>query len=430
MGTKIVYKKTVAAKNVKEQKVGDIVHKRTIAAKNVKEQKVGDMDIYKFIDKELQLYRVSQNIQLLRNAITYAENIQSPQRWELQRIYIDTLLDTHVLACIDTYKNLILGREFNFYKQDGGIDEEASKLVKTKWFRDFAGFYIEKDFWGHSLVQLGDVTEYGFKQAELIPRWYVKPELNIVTSTYSALTGENYTENGYENWVLPCGDKKYLGMLMEISFHAIWKKTAIASWAEFALGFGTPAIVLKTSTKDKDTMSAQDKLMKQWASSQRIIADKQDEIDFLESKRTDAHAVFAELIKQCNDEISKRVLGGTGIMEEKAHVGSADIHQNNLIRIRDRVTFDLEDYVNTELKRVLVFHGFKVADLTFKVTDNTDVGEEAKKTIDLALIASPKYKLNVDYIKETYGSDVEEVEVQPEISKSFKNSLDNFYGIS
>lgn len=408
-----------------------ISHIKSTNTKNAAVKKpVGDGDIYKYIDYEQQLFRVSQNIGNLRNAQTYAEKIQFPQRWELYKVYIDSILDPHLKACINNFKNLVLSREFNFYKSDGTINEETSKLLKTKWFRDFCDLSLDSRFWGHSLIQLGNVTEDGFSEVELIPRWYVKPEFHIVTKTFTSVVGENYLEDPFKNWVVPVGNAKDLGLLLQASFLAIWKKTALGAWAEYAQIFGNPTIVFSTNTKDAETMRAADKMLKAWRSSQKIIKSPQDKLDFHDSKGADASKVFLDLANYCDSQNSKLILGQTSSMDEKSFSGAAKVHKQGEDMVKHAATFFMEDVINRQLKPILEFHGFPVGKEVCRITDNTDVEIENKIQVDLALITSPKYKLSAEYIKETYGSDVEEV-IQPTepISKGkpIKNALDEYY---
>jgi phage gp29-like protein len=410
-----------------------IIHKKSTGLKNVKEKSVGEADIYNTITYEQQLFRVSQDIGKLRNAITQAESIQFPQRYNLYQVYIDSVIDSHLSGCISNFKNLVLSREINFYKKDGTINEETSAILKTKWFRDFVSLALDSRFWGHSLIQLGNVVEDGFSEVELIPRIYVKPELHIVTEQYTDIVGRSYYDPLYKNWVVSVGDPKDLGLLMKASFLTIWKKTALGAWAEFTQIFGTPTIVFSTNTKDKDTMIAADKMLKAWRSSQKIVKTAQDDVKFEAAQTTDASKVFLDLANFCNSEISKLILGQTSTMDEKAFSGSANVHKQGEDLVKHAATLFIEDVVNRQLKPILAFHGFPVNDEACKITDNTDVGVENKIKIDLALIASGNYKLNPEYLKETYGTDVESVEQPKEDKqnlKKVKNALDELYRLS
>lgn len=404
-------------------------HIATIEAKNeVTKNLPNKSNIYNTIAFEQQLYRVNQDIGKLRQAITIAESVLYPQRYQLYQVYADTMEDAHLTGSILNRKNLTLSREFVFLKPDGEVNEETTKLLQTKWFNDFCSLALDSIMEGYSLIQLGNLTDDGFESVELIPRIYVKPEFSIVTENYTSFTGNNYKENPYKNWVIGVGNDKDLGLLKKASYHTIWKKTALGAWAEYNQIFGVPTRLLETSATDAATMQEADKMMRNWSSKQYLITPKQDKLTLLEANRSDASKVFDELIQRCNSEMSKLILGQTGTMDEKAHVGSTEVHERGQDRFQKADAFFIENIVNKQLKPILIYHGFPVGEDVFKITDNKDVDPVEKFKIDIALISSDKYTIDADYIKETYGTDVTiTMPVEPTSPKAIKNALDELY---
>ena len=72
-------------------------------------------------------------------------------------------------------------------------------------------------------------------------------------------------------------------------------------------------------------------------------------VEFIESSKGDPHNIYKELINACDAAISKIILGGTGIIDEKAFVGSAEIQNSLLGDIIYSDKLDLAAVVNTEL---------------------------------------------------------------------------------
>jgi hypothetical protein len=62
----------------------------------------------------VQLQRLRHDIQMWREAVTEAENAWYPQRVRMQRMYIDTILSGHTLACFQKRKDLTLMRDWTF----------------------------------------------------------------------------------------------------------------------------------------------------------------------------------------------------------------------------------------------------------------------------------------------------------------------------
>ena len=149
------------------------------------------------IKYEQQLIRSRQDIASWRSALLSAESILYPNRTRLYTLYKDVVLDAQVTALMTTRKNAILGSDFVVKNKAGEVDEKKTELIEKKWFRDFIDLSLDSIFWGHSLIQFGDLKNDEFTEVELIPRQYVKPEYSIVTDTPANITGVNYLEEPY-----------------------------------------------------------------------------------------------------------------------------------------------------------------------------------------------------------------------------------------
>jgi hypothetical protein len=192
--------------------------------KNVSKALPPNNDVRNVIKTPIQLYRVRTDIFKWRNALTAAQSLTSPQRFSLYQLYQEFDLDAHLTAAIMQRKNLTLSKEFEVYNKDGEEDEEKSKLLKTKWFRDLLSYALDSIFYGYSLVQFGDLVNDEFKTVDLVPRIYVKPELHIVTNSYADITGNDYLESPYKEWCIGIGERYDLGLLNKAAPLLIWKK--------------------------------------------------------------------------------------------------------------------------------------------------------------------------------------------------------------
>lgn len=398
----------------------------------IKKNRPDVANIYNTIKIESQLFRVRQDIGKLRLGILIAENVQRPQRYQLYQAYIDSMLDAHLTACINNRINFTLAREHQFLNADGSVNEEATKLLQTKWYRDLVRYALESIFWGYSVVQLGDLVENGFTSCNLIPRIYVKPEFGLVTENYGSFTGNSYKEEPYKWWCLGIGNEKDLGMLKQASIYAIYKKNALGAWAEFCEVFGVPLRVGTTDLTDPLSRQNMENQLKNMGVSSYVLKGKNDLIELKETSRPDAHSVFNEMVERTNSEMSKLILGATGIMDEKAHVGAAKVHQD----IADNILLSdehlIENLVNSELKERLAYHGFPVGELTFKISDVEDIDLKDRAEISVNLLKTGKYTIPAEYIEKTFGIPCEVVEAPKELpSKPFAenllNELSNLY---
>lgn len=368
-------------------------------------------NIYDTIKVEAQLYRVRQDIGKLRLALQVAESIQHPQRYQLYQTYKDVRLDGHLTACIENRINMTMSRKHQFLNKDGSVNEEATKLLQTQWFYDYARHVLDSVYEGYSVIQFGDVCETGFTSATLIPRIYVKPERHLVTDSYSSFTGNDWREDPWKNWVIGVGDEKDLGLLKQASIYAIYKKNALGAWAEFCEVFGMPIRLGKTDMNDPKSRQNMENYLKNMGVSSWAVMDKKDLIEMVDGSRSDAFKVYDEMISRCNGEISKLIMGTTGVMDEKAYAGSANVHEKVSERYKERDEHLLENSGNLQLKPILEHHGFPVGDLTYKISDVEDIELAERAKIDIALINSGRYVIPAEYIEKTYGTPVELVEL-------------------
>lgn len=132
-----------------------------------------------------QFTRIKQDVRLWRDAITEAELAWYPHRVKMQRIFMDTILNGHVLACLNKRKNLTLLKKYAIYNGDK-IDEKATELLQAEWFHNLLDYSLEAKFFGYSLIQLGDLVDNKFPNLTIVKRENVSPDrLNITSLVYS-----------------------------------------------------------------------------------------------------------------------------------------------------------------------------------------------------------------------------------------------------
>ncbi len=277
---------------------------------------------------EQQLIRSRQDVASWRSALMSAESILYPNRSRLYTLYKDIVLDAQVTALMTTRKNAILGSDFVVKNKAGEVDEKKTELIQKKWFTDFVNLSLDSIFWGHSLVQFGDIKNDEFIEVDLVPRQYVKPEFTMVVDTPANVQGINYLDEPYATWSIGVGDKRDLGLLAKVAPLYLWKKNALGAWAEYSDLFGVPMRIVKTNTRDEATRKQAEGMVKNMGSAAYGVFDTDDIIEMLETRSTDAYQVFDMMIERCNSEISKLILGQTGTTDSKSFVGAAEVHES------------------------------------------------------------------------------------------------------
>lgn len=365
----------------------EITRPKITEVKNIADEKRPESaNIHGKILFEQTLHRVNQDISTWRAALLSAESIQYPNRTELYRIYKDVMNDGHLHSLIETRKQAILSSDFIAVTKKGKEKEDKTAFIQAKWFYDFTSNALDSLFYGHSLIQFGDLKNDTFEDVELIPRHYVKPEFHIVVSNPSDLTGTDYLQAPFDKWCIAVGDKRSLGLLNKCVPYFIWKRAAMQSWAVFTQRFGAPLMVGKTNTRDEVTRTNMGKMLQNLEAAGWGVVDTDDEIEYQEVKNTDVHEVFKSLIELCNSEMSKLILGQTSTTDIKAQVGTAVVHE----RVMKQVNFADEIFIENIFKYQLVpflnMHNLGFQNLTIEKEVDNDLSVLERANIALQLL--------------------------------------------
>jgi hypothetical protein len=354
------------------------------------------------------LYRIRTDISTWRSALQYAEQIQFPVRLELYRLYAEVILDAHLSSMIDLRKDYTLSADYIVTKNGVEVPELTEK-IKSKWFYDFTNLALDSIFFGFSLIEFGALDDKKeFSCIELVPRQYVKPELGIVGETPASIIGEIYSELPWSNWCIGVGEKTNLGLLAKAAPVVLWKRGAEMAFAEYSEMFGTPLRVMKTDVYDEETRQSAENMMRNMALSAYAVIGKDDEVDLISDKQAaGVESMFNGLIKTMNNELSKLIVGGTAMSDEKSFVGSAQIHENNFEIICKKDKIMIENIFKYQLVPFLNLHGFGMEGAQIVQAQSSELTLLEQFQIDSELIQLG-FVASASYINKKYGTELGE----------------------
>lgn len=364
--------------------------------------------VIKTIAFEQQLQRQRISADLYNIALQAAESPLYPNRFQLCQVYQQIVLDAQVTSGMLQRKSNILSQRFNLVNAKDEPDEVKTKLLNQKWFYEFVDLALDSIFWGFSLIQFSEVVNDNFTDIQLVPRIYVVPEYSLVrNNTATVLEGVNFTEAPWSYWCIGVGQKKNLGLLMKLAPYVIWKKNAMAAWAEFGEIFGSPLRTGYTDVRDETTRQNMVNMMKQMGAAPWAVIDTDDKIEFAQVSKTDAFQVFDKMVDRCNSEISKIILGQTGTTDEKAYSGSSNVHHEIAEVIGKQDILLMEFVINNQLLPMLIDLGFPLKGLTFKYDQSESLGIEEQAKIDASFM--PYMTFSKDYLEQKYNIEIDEV---------------------
>ena len=362
-----------------------------------------------------------KDIETWRQAWQMAIAIDNPKRGVLYGIYTDCLVDLHLSGCIGQRKGKTLQKDFLLVGTDGKKNEHITNLFKKEWFLDFIDLALDSRFWGHSLIQLGDIVkdEYGlrFNGVELVPRKHVCPEYGVVLREPSddPKNGISYREGDFANWCIEVGKPRDLGLLLKCAPACISKKNMLAFWDMFGEIFGAPMRVARTNTQDaKERIRIEQSLDKMGAAFWALFPEGTD-IEIKESSRGDAYNVYDKRVDRCNSELSKGVLMQTMTIDSGSSLSQSETH---LEIFEDVIAADarfIAYVVNDKLLPLMIKHGFPVKGLSFE-WDNAATFSPAEQR-ELERVLLEYYEIDPLYFIDKYNvqiTGVRKAKTQPD----------------
>ena len=353
-----------------------------------------------------------------RAAQQMAISVENPSRQRLYDIYRDVELDLHLSGCIGQLQGFIMGKSFKLTRPDGDDDPEALRYFETAWFKQLIRYSLQARYWGHSLIELGNVVtrEDGLKTfdgVELIPRKHVIPEFGRVTRDpgMSWESGIPYREPPYSDWLIEVGARDDLGLYLKAATSTIPKKYALAFWDAFAEMFGLPIRIAKTASRSQKDIDELGTMMEKMGYKAWAVLPQEAEIELKESARSDAYNVYDKRVERANSELSKLVLFVTMTIEDGASLSQSQVHYKILENLVFEIADGIRDMVNDQLIPKMVKLGFPVAGLRFDWDDPVDYTPEQQKAFEEMILNN--FEVDGSYFEDKYGLPVGERRQDP-----------------
>ena len=354
-----------------------------------------------------------QDMQDWRQAWQMAINVDSPNRQRIYDIYRDATVDLHLSGCIEQRKGFVMSRSFKLVDTAGNENEEARHYLEQSWFKQLLKYALDSIYWGHSLIELGDITNDGdgcicYDGVKLIPRKHVIPEYGRVVSNLGQdwTSGIEYREPPFSDWLIEAGLPDDLGLLLKAATQTIPKKNMLAFWDTFGEIFGMPMRIAKTTSRDEKEKAKLMDMLNKAGSSLSMVATTETEIEFVESSRGDSYNVYDKRIDRANSELSKLIIGQTMTIEDGSSLSQSQTHLTVFENLVESDRDMLRDIVNNQLLPRMVKHGFPVQGLRFEWDDAVDYTPEQQVAYEKMI--ADRYEVDPKYFAEKYSMPVGE----------------------
>ena len=399
----------------------------------------------------VQLQRLRQDVQSWREVMTESENIWFPHRVKAQRLYIDTVLNGHVAACMDRRKDLTMLRKWEFVDKDGNVDQATTDIfcdtVKGKsqnkeWFNKFIHYAFDSIFYGYSLISLGNIINNEFPELDLIKRWNVSPDrLNVTNFTYS-ISGALFMEEPYKNWHVyvktlndigtsPAG----YGLLYKVGIYEIFLRNILGYNGDFVELYSQPFRVGKTTKTEEKERNDFAESIQQMGSAGWAMIDPEDEIAFIETALGGTgYQGYDNFEQRLEKKISKIILGHADAIDSvPGKLGNSGAKNPAELAMDDKQTRDgafISNVVNKSLFENMKALGFNIPDGVVAVLKNdAEIQDNNNAVIAQAKeMAAGNLTMDAEYFTAQTGIKVAAPVINtPSFSPSIKNRLEQIY---
>lgn len=356
-----------------------------------------------------------------RQAWQMAINVDYPNRQRLYDIYTDVAIDLHLSGCIQQREGFVMASSFKIVDEKGKEDEEAITFFNTQWFRLLMKYALDANYWGHSLIELGDLTtdvngRQTYDGVRLLPRKHVIPEHHCFITDLGQdwTTGIDYRQPPFSDWLIEVGQPDDLGLFLKAATQTIPKKNALAFWDTFAEIFGMPMRIAHTTTRDDKELAKMEKMMAEMGTEGWGLFQEGTDIEVVESTKGDAFNVYDKRVDRANSELSKLIVGQTMTIEDGSSLSQSQTHLEVFENIIDADCTMLRDIVNTQLIPRMIRHGFPLQGLHFEWDDSVDYTPEQQKAYEEMILNN--FEVDGSYFTEKYNIPVGDRRSQYQVS--------------
>ena len=360
------------------------------------------------------------DIQKWRRAWQQAISVESPNRQALYDIYRDTEIDAHLSGCIEQRRGFVMARSFKIQDSNGTANDDLKHLLEQEWFDEFCKLVLTTPYWGHSLIELGDVGNDGdgclsYNNVTLVDRKYVIPEHHRVITDLGQdwTTGIDYHEPEWYGNLIEVGKPDDLGIFLKASLHCIPKKNVLAAWDVFSEIFGMPLRIATTNARDKKEVDRISDMMERMGTAGYIVVPTDTDIKIVESSKSDAFNVYDKRVDRANSELSKLVIGQTMTIEDGSSLSQSQTHLEVFQNLVESDAKLLAYTINNKLFPRMINHGFPLQGYHFAWDESISYTPEQQ--MEYEKMIADRFEVDGKYFADKYNMPVGERIQQPSL---------------
>jgi phage gp29-like protein len=354
--------------------------------------------------------RQTQDIGKWRRAIQSADSLFNPSRVALYDLLDDICLDGHLTSVIEKRHSGVKRNPLVFTK-NGKEDEEINKVLASPDMVNLLEDLVDTFLWGFTIVQINNIywneEEEVYKiDYDLIPRKHVHPEkgFECISKVQAAVTRDFlFKEPPLSKYMIWAGKEKNYGLLTKAAQYVIYKRGGFGDWAEYAELFGRPFREARYKNYDDATRMELEKMLKQYGGAGYAILPEGAEFKLHQATTAaSSNILYESLIKACNEEISKIIVGQTMTTVDGSSLSQSEVHKEEQDDITAGDRLFIINILDSKFKSILRLFGFSVEGGIIRYRENIDLTKLEKK-VTILMNADRLVPLDDDYVYEELG---------------------------
>lgn len=260
-----------------------------------------------------------------RIAILTATDPINPDKSLLASIYKTLWFDDHLASTVDSRILFCQRSPFKLIDKNKNENTDITSLFERTWFEDFIKIALMSRFEGTKVIEVWELDEEGeLLEVEEIKMQYVNNKKGIILKQPGDTTGWDYKTGRMKDFYIQVGKDKNLGMLADMTPNLLAKKLGVGSWLDYLEKYGVGNLFITTDREDDERLNQLAEAAANFKSSGFMVGrgNEKFEVKGTEGGRPENYDMFIERIDKGT---SKRVLGGSGLTDDKAFVGSSEI---------------------------------------------------------------------------------------------------------
>ena len=308
-----------------------------------------------------RVFSSDKHIKDWKNAVDSALAPPYYDKRYLVEIINQCIFDAHLQAQLQTRQNGVLAEKFVLCAANSTPDANLEKLLKN-----IIKAILNSILYWASAVEIDTGGAPGS-----VPVCYEIPAENLCPHRRELIPNATYHEGFsidlFENLLFFPNPSNHLGLMAFAAQYAIYKRFSVSDWSRHSELFGMPFLSLKTPVTDKEEIQKRHKALAEFGTNAYIMLDVDEELTALDNKTSGTpHEIYLQMIKFCDEQIAKAIVGQTGTSDQKAFVGAAQVHERVLDWYIEADMFYVRETMNDQVIPFLAKKGLLAENTTFE----------------------------------------------------------------